>query len=190
MNFFTKLLKLNTLNVSFTNCRTLQSQKVSNILPVFTQITNAPNPWIYQQNDHVKLPLSRIHKIELPNNLKWVPPLIDPVSNEVSIEPPVSTVSSTPLSAIGITVIRRKKMKKHKLRKLRKRMKFEWAKKRQRREWRKEKLFQAKLIQQCKEAESFSAEKYVQERIDKWKELTQNETSKGPHQFLNKEMKQ
>ncbi|KAG5877082.1 hypothetical protein JTB14_011786 [Gonioctena quinquepunctata] len=77
------------------------------------------------------------------------------------------------MEAARLIVIRRKKMKKHKLRKLRKKMKFEWAKRRQRKELRKEKTFQAKLIQQCKEAETFSAEQYVQERINKWKELTQ-----------------
>lgn len=50
-------------------------------------------------------------------------------------------------------------------------MKFEWAKVRQRREWKKEKLFQAELIGQCKEAEAFSAEDYVQGRISKLNEL-------------------
>lgn len=42
---------------------------------------------------------------------------------------------------------------------------------RQRRELKKEKAFQAILIQQCKEGEEFSAEKYVQERIDKLNEI-------------------
>lgn len=52
-------------------------------------------------------------------------------------------------------------MKKHKLRKLRKRMKFEWAKRNQRREMRKEKAFQADLLGKIREAEKFSAEEYV-----------------------------
>lgn len=62
-------------------------------------------------------------------------------------------------------------MKKHKLRKLRLKMKYEWAKVRQRREWKKEKEFQAGLIAQCKGAEAFSAEDYVQGRINKLREL-------------------
>lgn len=58
-------------------------------------------------------------------------------------------------------------MKKHKRRKLWKRMKFEWAKRRQRREFRKEKLFQGEMVAQIKEAEKFSAEEYVEEKIKK-----------------------
>lgn len=64
-------------------------------------------------------------------------------------------------------IIRRKKMKKHKRRKLWKRMRFEWAKRRQRREFKKEKLFQADMVGQIKEAEKFSAEEYVEEKIRK-----------------------
>lgn len=62
-------------------------------------------------------------------------------------------------------IIRRKKMKKHKRRKLWKRMRFEWAKRRQRREYRKEKAFQAELLAQIAEAEKFSAEDYVADKI-------------------------
>jgi len=52
------------------------------------------------------------------------------------------------IQAARLIVIRRKKMKKHKLRKLRKRMKYVWAKVRQKREMRKEKAFQAELMGQ------------------------------------------
>lgn len=69
------------------------------------------------------------------------------------------------IQAAVLIGIRKRKMKKHKLRKLRKKMKFEWAKVRQRRELRKEKAFQAGLIAQIKEAEKFSAEQYVSEKI-------------------------
>jgi len=65
----------------------------------------------------------------------------------------------------GMIMIRHRKMKKHKLRKLRKKMKYEWAKVRQRRELRKEKVFQAELTAEIREAESFSAEAYVAEKI-------------------------
>ncbi|CAD6995075.1 unnamed protein product [Ceratitis capitata] len=71
------------------------------------------------------------------------------------------------MEAARLIVIRRRKMKKHKLKKLRRKMKFEWAKVRQRREMRKEKAFQAKLIAQVKAGEAFSAEQYVQEQLRK-----------------------
>jgi len=63
-------------------------------------------------------------------------PLVDPVFDINEIQ------------AARLIVIRRKKMKKHKLRKLRKRMKYVWAKVRQKREMRKEKAFQAELLAQ------------------------------------------
>lgn len=44
------------------------------------------------------------------------------------IEEPVDNSIDNTIQAAKLIVIRRKKMKKHKLRKLRKRMKFEWAK--------------------------------------------------------------
>lgn len=71
-------------------------------------------------------------------------PLVDPLVN-----------NDNEIQAARLIVIRRKKMKKHKLRKLRKRMKFVWAKVRQKREMRKEKSFQAELIGQVSLVEIF-----------------------------------
>lgn len=68
-------------------------------------------------------------------------------------------------------LIRRRKMRKHKLRKFRKRMKFTIMKKRQRLLLRREKEFQARLIGQIKETEKFSAEAYVTEKLEKSKPL-------------------
>ncbi|XP_027836603.2 uncharacterized protein LOC114119295 [Aphis gossypii] len=82
-------------------------------------------------------------------------PLTDPLVN-----------NDNEIQAARLIVIRRKKMKKHKLRKLRKRMKYVWAKVRQKREMRKEKAFQAELMGQVKEAEKFSAANYVQEKLN------------------------
>jgi len=81
-------------------------------------------------------------------------PLVDPVADVNEIQ------------AARLIVIRRKKMKKHKLRKLRKRMKYVWAKVRQKRELRKEKVFQAELLAQVKEAEKFTATEYVNEKLN------------------------
>lgn len=64
-------------------------------------------------------------------------PLIDPLAD-----------NDNEIQAARLIVIRRKKMKKHKLKKLRKRMKYVWAKVRQKREMRKEKAFQAELLGQ------------------------------------------
>lgn len=64
-------------------------------------------------------------------------PLVDPLIN-----------IDNEIQAARLIVIRRNKMKKHKLKKLRKRMKYAWAKVRQKRELRKEKAFQAELMAQ------------------------------------------
>lgn len=81
--------------------------------------------------------------------------------------------------AARLIVIRRRKMKKHKLKKLRIKMKFEWAKVRQRREMRKEKAFQAVLIAQIKEAEKFDAERYVAGRLQEAHKVPLPRTWKG-----------
>ncbi|XP_055613126.1 uncharacterized protein LOC129759643 [Uranotaenia lowii] len=74
-------------------------------------------------------------------------------------------VDDNGIQCARLIVIRRRKMRKHKLKKLRKKMKFLWAKVRQRRELRKEKAFQAGLIAQIKDAERFSAEAYVADKL-------------------------
>lgn len=63
--------------------------------------------------------------------------------------------------AARLIVIRRRKMAKHKRRKVAKKMKFVWAKSKQRREWRKEKRFLNTLMFRIRGAERFSAEQYV-----------------------------
>ena len=68
--------------------------------------------------------------------------------------------------AVNMIKIRHKKMKKHKRKKLRKKMKFLLEKVRLKRRQKKEKLFQAELIAKIKEAEAFDAEKYVIEKLN------------------------
>lgn len=65
--------------------------------------------------------------------------------------------------------IRRLKMKKHKRKKLLKKMKFVYAKRKLRRRLRKEKIFQAELLAKIKEAEQFSAEQYVTDKLARLK---------------------
>lgn len=111
-----------------------------------------------------------------------------PIGSEIT-DPKRQTTDSDGIQAARLITIRRKKMKKHKLIKLRLKMKFEWAKVRQRREMRKEKAFQAELLAQIKEAEQFSAEKYVEEKIRKATEVVIPRYWKGRRlpQFIIKE---
>lgn len=67
--------------------------------------------------------------------------------------------------AIRLIVIRRKKIKKHKRKKLRRKMKFIWQKIRTRRNVKKEKAFQAELIAKIKEAEAFDIQKYIDDKL-------------------------
>ncbi|XP_035910479.1 uncharacterized protein LOC118511468 [Anopheles stephensi] len=96
-------------------------------------------------------------------------PIGDNLAVIPSLELPTDTTGKDEngKQAARLIVIRRRKMRKHKLRKLRKRMKFEWLKIRQRRELKKEKLFQAELLGQIREAEKFSAEAYVASKLRK-----------------------
>ncbi|XP_015115830.1 uncharacterized protein LOC107040310 [Diachasma alloeum] len=89
-------------------------------------------------------------------------PLTDKIPDN-SLEMPSEHIIEK--QAARLIVIRRRKMRRHKLRKLRKRMKFIRRKWRQRRELKKEKAFQAELIAQIKEAESFDARGYVDSRL-------------------------
>ena len=92
--------------------------------------------------------------------------------------------------AARLVVIRRKKIKKHQLRKLRIKMKFEWAKIRQRRELRKEKNFQDEMLAQMEEAQNFDAAAYVNEKLAKAKQVPLPKTikSKSLPAFLVKQI--
>ncbi|CAO1439423.1 unnamed protein product [Diamesa tonsa] len=119
-------------------------------IPLTNKVIENPN----QNQNKIIEEISNIdNKIDLPS-------VIDSSNDDVGKQ------------AARLIVIRRRKMKKHKLKKLRKKMKFEWAKVRQRRELRKEKKFQARLLYQIREAEKFSAEEYVANKI---KQATENE---------------
>ncbi|KPU72848.1 uncharacterized protein Dana_GF23287, isoform B [Drosophila ananassae] len=110
-----------------------------------------------------QMPLGRI--IESPRST-WITEINDILNRDrvgEVIAPPLDKSKPDKMEAARLIVIRRRKMKKHKLKKLRRKMKFEWAKVRQRREMRKEKAFQAKLMAQIKQAEAFSAEQHVAE---------------------------
>nr|CAH7731727.1 unnamed protein product [Callosobruchus chinensis] len=175
MNNITKVLRLSTArSILLSINRSFHVDVIPrvNLVPLVVQAQQEKNPWIWQQNDKIKAPvIQQINRIELPNGLVWIPPEINTPVQERTIEAPALPSNNLTKHAARLIVIRRKKMKKHKLRKLRKRMKFVWAKLRQRRELKKEKAFQAVLVQQIKVAEQFSPENYVNEKIEKLNEI-------------------
>lgn len=95
-----------------------------------------------------------------------IPPLQEPTKNSpIQYDSPVPQ-ASVDLPTVGniveklavrLIVIRRKKMKKHKRKKLRKKMKFVWAKLRHRRNKEKIKRFNSEMIVKIKEAQAFDA---------------------------------
>lgn len=114
----------------------------------------------------IDLPL--IHKVI--ENPQTIQNEIDDIISRITdlrLPAPTKNLDESGIQAARLIVIRRKKMKKHKLKKLRKRMKYAWAKVKQRREQRKEKAFQAELSGRIKEAEKFSAEAYVTEKLER-----------------------
>lgn len=104
-----------------------------------------------------------------PTKSNWLDEIGDILNETNQIREPTLNKKDK-MEAARMIVVRRRKMKKHKLKKLRRKMKFEWAKVRQRREMRKEKAFQAKLIAQIKDAEAFNAAQYVSDKLRQAKE--------------------
>lgn len=92
------------------------------------------------------IPVTIIEKVE---------PLIQPAIEENPKEPVIEK------QAARLIKIRRRKMRKHKLKKLRKKMKFVWLKRIQKREYAKEKAFQAEQMGHIRAAEAFNAQEYV-----------------------------
>ncbi|XP_072938117.1 cytochrome b-c1 complex subunit 2, mitochondrial-like [Epargyreus clarus] len=114
-----------------------------------------------------------------PVNRKIKDPLnYTPITNPRSILPLIDTnwrkdeiglpaIQQEEKQAIRLIVIRRKKMKKHKRMKLWKRMRFRWARIKKNRRIKKEKIFQNELLALVKQANEFSAEQYVAEKLRK-----------------------
>ncbi|KAK3873314.1 hypothetical protein Pcinc_021671 [Petrolisthes cinctipes] len=102
--------------------------------------------------------------------LEKVEPLNQQQQQHIIETPSTEVIEKQAARLIGI---RRKKMKKHKLKKLRKKMKFVWAKTRQRREYKKEKLFQAEEMAKIKEFRAFDAKEYVADFLREINEMPQ-----------------
>lgn len=110
-------------------CSLNRSPLGSPTLPISIRLPTVPMKKLID-NPSTRIPLT------IPRPTTMPLPLVDPA------------VDVDEIQAARLIVIRRKKMKKHKLKKLRKRMKYVWAKVRQKRELRKEKAFQAELLTQ------------------------------------------
>lgn len=120
----------------------------------------------YKQQLHISFLLNSLTKC----NLNF--PSVEQSDSEVNnyLEMP-GVQNNVEKQAARLIVIRRRKMRIHKLKKLRKKMKFVWAKVRQKREAKKEKAFQAELVDKIKLAEKFDAAKYVAEKLQKSKPI-------------------
>lgn len=111
----------------------------------------------------IEMPVTKISPLQEP--VKRLPIHYDLPISEKSIDLPTNG-KIFEKQAVRLIVIRRKKMKKHKRRKLRKKMQFIWAKVRHKRNVQREKLFQAELINKIKQAQAFDAKVYVKERLN------------------------
>lgn len=113
-------------------------------------------------------------------------PTIRPTT-PAAVEDPTKVIEQ---QAARLIVIRRRKMRRHKLKKLRIKMKFVWAKRRQRRELKKEKEFQAELMGKIREAEKFDAAAYAVAKIEKANEVLIPKLWKGKRlpEFVIKEL--
>lgn len=114
------------LGLATTFFRNLTTVSQKTVLPQILHVINNNNHWIWQKQDSFKLPINNIQPIKLPNNLLWLP-INEPEKINTVIETP-PTVNDETKQAARLIIIRRKKMKKHKLKKLRKKMKYVWAK--------------------------------------------------------------
>ncbi|XP_031832870.1 uncharacterized protein LOC116427080 [Nomia melanderi] len=131
----------------------------------------------------IEIPLKNVPSMEEPlirHPIKHDLPLVDKTLDLPSIE----NVSEK--QAVRLIVIRRQKMKKHKKKKFRRKMKFKLETIRNRRNVAKEKAFQAELLVQIKKATAFDAKKYVQERLDILSKERIPRTYRG--EILSKEM--
>lgn len=111
----------------------------------------------------IEMPLTKISPLQEPVTRLPIQYNYPPLEKPIELPPNGETFEKR---AVRLIVIRRHKIKKHKRRKLRKKMKYLWAKIRLRRSTQREKEFQAGLISQIKTAQVFDAKAYVNERLN------------------------
>lgn len=181
--------KLQGLNLSFFNTRTCvtRSSLVKN-----NNVSTKFNPLLVLSNITTQKSSILDNPLTVNTSINEFPLLTDLIYKDninwrSSIEEPGKIIEK---QAARLIVIRRRKMKRHKLKKLRKKMKFEWAKVRLKREMRKEKAFQAELMAKIRETEKFDAVAYATQKINKANEVLIPKLWKGKRlpEFLIKEL--
>ncbi|XP_014681426.1 PREDICTED: uncharacterized protein LOC106821228 [Priapulus caudatus] len=110
---------------------------------------------------------------------------VEPVRSDVSLEMPqrlpVEEIIAKGKMPCGMIKIRRSKMNKHKLKKLKKKMRFAYRRVKQKRIKRKEKALQKELALVLHGAEEFDAEQHVKSTLNKYNDVVywQNNPVKG-----------
>ncbi|CAG9790730.1 unnamed protein product [Diatraea saccharalis] len=138
-----------------------------NVVNKYTPLTFAPRSITFEITENQKS--NKVKQDPIPYipiiNPRSILPLID--SNWRKDEIGLPSLKQEEIQAARLIVIRRKKMKKHQRRKLWKRMRHRWARIKKRRRQVKEKIFQNELLAMVKEANEFSAEQYVTQKLEK-----------------------
>lgn len=153
---------------TLSKCKPSEVHPSAFISSVNTSILKTPNIIDPPKIKIIDLPfpvIKQIYDVPRASDVKYEDKL--PVKE---IHDPTSSLNDEKKAA-RLIVIRRRKMKKHKLKKLRVRMKFEWAKLRQRREMKKEKEFHAELLAKIRAADNFNPEVYAKEKMTKATEI-------------------
>ncbi|KAM3958501.1 uncharacterized protein ACR2FA_007463 [Aphomia sociella] len=167
---YLRLINIKTALSTIKECKptSFPIQK-SNILSKVKTVNFAPRSLIVEIAEKDTDTVDKIKQDPIPYvpiiNPRSILPLID--TNWRKDEIGLPAIQREEIQAVRLIVIRRKKMKKHQRRKLWKRMRHRWARVRQRRRQIKEKIFQNSLLAMIKEANEFSAEQYVSQKLQK-----------------------
>jgi aurora kinase A-interacting protein len=116
---------------------------------------------LWRKKEILDLPLTN----KIVENPLQITKIIEENQIEKDLNLPTSRNQSEKQAKHGIIQIRKRKMRKHKRRKLWKKMRYVWAKVRQRKELKKEKRFQSEEYAKMAEARAFSAEEYVNNKL-------------------------
>ncbi|CAL1263961.1 unnamed protein product [Larinioides sclopetarius] len=120
---------------------------------------------LFTNNLHKKfyMPTNAINKIKMYQDINSLPKSINENFNTITIIDPPPSERIIKKEAVRMILIRRRKMRKHKLKKLRKRMKFVFEKIKLKRDLRKEQEFRRELLSQVEAADKFDAKAYVEQ---------------------------
>lgn len=107
-----------------------QSDSINNIRPNLPEVFAADflnNPFKWKRHEEIKLPVNIKGDLNLPSMI-WFPIIDEQETHKNEIVESPTNVNNIEKRTERMIVIRRRKMRRHKLKKLRKRMRFEFAK--------------------------------------------------------------